>query len=337
MQAQDYAGALWSVGLRTGRGCTADDVESAIAERRIVRTWPMRGTLHFVAPEDVRWMLALLSPRVIARAKTRHAQLGITAGTVALAKTLFTEALAGGHVLTRGEMMDLLEAGGISTAGQRGYHLLWTLAQEAVLCVGPVKDKQQTFVLLDEWIPRSASDAPLEPSVAVARLAERYFAARGPATLADLAWWAGITRTEARAGVEGAGAALQRVETPDAEYWMPTEVAQAFLSAKRIAPSKTTHLLPGFDEYFLGYTDRKLPLGDEAAAYGASVSANGMFSPTLIIGGRVAGTWKRTLRRNHVDIVVQAFRELGSAEKRALIKAADQYGRFVQREAVLAA
>jgi hypothetical protein len=336
IQAQDYAGALWSVGLRTGPPCTAADIELAIANRQIVRTWPMRGTLHFVAPEDVRWMLALLSPRVIARAGTRREQLGITAETVARAKSLFTDALAGGHSLTRGEMMGLLAADSISTAGQRGYHLLWTLAQDAVLCVGPVLGKQQTFVLLDEWIPRSDGDVALEPPAALARLAERYFAARGPATIADLAWWAGITKTEAHAGVQRAGTALQRVATPEAEFWMPADVAHAFVSATRIAPSRTTHLLPGFDEYFLGYADRTLPLGEQVASYGATVSANGMFSPTVIIDGRVAGTWKRTLRRNQVDISVRPFRTIGPAEKRRLIKTAEEYGRFVQREAVLA-
>ena len=117
LQAQDYAGALWSIGLRSGDGCTVADVERAITERRIVRTWPMRGTLHFLAPDDVRWMLALLAPQVIGRAKTRHAQLGITEDTIERARAIFTEALSGDRALSRTQMMALLETHGIDTGG----------------------------------------------------------------------------------------------------------------------------------------------------------------------------------------------------------------------------
>ena len=73
MQAQDFPGAKWALGLRIP-GTTDADIEQAIADRKIVRTWPMRGTLHFVAPDDVRWMLQLMTPRIMARAAGRHRQ-----------------------------------------------------------------------------------------------------------------------------------------------------------------------------------------------------------------------------------------------------------------------
>ena len=69
VQAQEYLGALWALGLRMLHATEAS-IEQAIAERRIVRTWPMRGTLHFVAPEDAGWMLELLTPRVISQRRT---------------------------------------------------------------------------------------------------------------------------------------------------------------------------------------------------------------------------------------------------------------------------
>ncbi len=340
MQAQDYPGALWSIGLRAGPDSTAADVERAIADRRIVRTWPMRGTLHFVAPADVRWMLALLSPRVVTRARKRHAELGITAETISRARAVLIEALAGGHELTRSETMALLETEGIATTGQRGYHVVWTLAQNAVLCCGPMRDRQQTFVLLDEWIPEGEESTPSSPAAALPRLAVRYFNAHGPATIADFAWWAGINKGEARAGTEGAGRGLERSVTDTAEYWMPAEIAPE--GAARVPAQDRTsrdapqvHLLPGFDEYFLGYTDRRIPLGGQREKYGRTISANGMFSSTLVIGGVVAGVWKRTRRGDRVDIQVQAFRRLTTAEKRGLVDAAQRYGRFIGRETVL--
>jgi hypothetical protein len=331
MQAQDYAGALWSVGLRSGPTCTIADVERSIAERRIVRTWPMRGTLHFISPADIRWMLALLSPRVLQRATTRHEQLGISEEVIGQARKIFTDALSGGNALTRCQMMERLEADGIGTTGQRGYHVLWTLAQQGVLCFGPRDGAQQTFVLLDEWIG-PAEEPTLERPRALALLATRYFEARGPATAADLAWWAGITKSEARAAIESAGDRIQRLTVDNEEYWLSAgsggHVAEA--------PGPRVHLLPGFDEYLLGYTDRSPQLGGNRGAYAATVSANGMFSATVIVGGRVVGTWKRTLRRDRVDIAVRPLRKLTLAEKTAIAEVAEGYGRFLGLEAHVA-
>jgi hypothetical protein len=78
VQAQDYSSALWAVGLRM-KAATEQTIEQAISDRKFIRTWPMRGTLHFVASEDVRWMLPLLTPRIIAKATRRHKQLELDA------------------------------------------------------------------------------------------------------------------------------------------------------------------------------------------------------------------------------------------------------------------
>ena len=328
LQAQDYPGALWSIGLRCTPGRTVADVGHAIAERRIVRTWPMRGTLHFIAAADVRWMLQLLTPRVLERAKGRRAQLGLDEAVFARASALFADALSSGGVCTRDEMMALLEAEGISPAGQRGYHILWTLAQRGLLCFGPPSGKHQTFVLLDEWIP-AADEPPLSPAEALGRLAGRYLDAHGPATIADLAWWAGITKSEAHAGIGAIAHTLQRLQAGGAEYWLPAGVPTGDVARKAAG---RVHLLPGFDEYQLGYTDRSLQLGTNREAYGATVSANGMFSATVVRGGRVVGTWKRTFKRGRVDIVVREFSPMSATGRHEVLRAAQRYGDFVGLE-----
>ena len=340
MEAQDYLGALWSVGLRCAPGTTAADVETAIAHGRIVRTWPMRGTLHFVAPEDVRWMLEMLAPRVIARSAGRYAQLDLTDHDFSRARDLLTEALAGGGAFTRAESLALFESGGIDTAGQRGYHILGRLALEGVLCLGPMRGRQQSFVLLDEWVPAVAGSAPAhgparaeDRADALARLAARYFEAHGPATLADFAWWAGITRTDARAGLEAASPSLERVAVEDADYWAPPDALAGASSPSEGAP--TVQMLPGFDEYMLGYTDRSLQLGEHQRTYGSSVSANGTFSPTIVVDGRIVGTWRRSLARDRVEIATVTFRDLSTLEKRGLAATAERYGRFLGKEAVV--
>jgi hypothetical protein len=331
LQAQDYAAALWAVGLRCGPGASRATVEDAIAGRRIVRTWPMRGTLHFLAPDDVRWMLRLLSPRVIGRAAGRHRDLGLTDAVFDRARELLARALSGGRTLTRPAAMALLEEDGISTAGQRGYHVLWWLAQQAILCLGPMAGKQQTLVLLDEWIPPGKTPVP-SGEAALALLARRYFDAHGPATLSDLAWWTGIAKSEARIGLTAISGELTSVTVEGSDYWLP---AAALEDGPADSSDPRVHLLPAFDEYMLGYTDRTLQLGKHDRTYRAAVSSNGVFAPTVVADGRIVGTWKRTLRRDRVSIALTPFQRLTRAQRERIAEAAERYGRFVGLPAVV--
>ena len=285
VQAQDYGGALWAIGLRM-TGATERSIEQAIAERAIVRTWPLRGTLHFVAAQDVRWLLALLTPRVIAHSAGRYRQLELDETTFARSKEVFAVALQGGKQLTRDEMLQELEQAGISTAGQRGYHLLGRAAQDGLICFGTRRGKQQTFTLLDEWVPLTRS---LSRDEALAELTRRYFASHGPAVLKDFMRWAGLTAAEAKTGLAAAGKALIQETIADGVYWMPCEAPE------NSHDTLSVHLLPGFDEYLLGYRDRSAVL-DPAYAQRICRGGNGMFSPTIVIDGVVTGTWKRTFR-----------------------------------------
>ena len=197
LQAQDYDGALWSIGLRMV-SATKPSVEQALAERTIVRTWPMRGRLHFVAARDARWLLALLTPRVIAQTAGRYRQLELNEAIFARSKEVFAKALQGGKQLTREALQQLLEQTGIATTGQRGYHILVRAAQDGLICFGVPRGKQQTFALLDEWVPPAPS---LAGDAALAELTRRYFVSHGPATVQDLMRWAGLTAAEAKTGL----------------------------------------------------------------------------------------------------------------------------------------
>jgi len=318
VQAQDYLGALWAVGLRM-KAATEQTIEQAISDRKIIRTWPMRGTLHFVAPEDVRWMLALLTPRVIARSARRHEQLELDETTFARSEALFTKALQGGRQLTRNKMMAVLEQGGIATAGQRGYHILWRTAQRGLICFGPRQGKQDTFVWLDDWLPEGKTFSPEE---ALAELAHRYFTGHGPATIQDFRWWSGLPAADARASLELVKAELAHEEFDGQTYWFSSS-----LSSEKAA-SPTAYLLPGFDEYLLGYRDRTAAL-NPAHATKVVPGANGMFKPIIVIDGRVVGTWKRTFKKDRVVIALQPFNALSEAEAQAVAPAAEHYGVFV--------
>lgn len=318
MQAQDYAGAKWSIGLRLPDATDAD-VEQAIADRTIVRTWPMRGTLHFVAAADVRWLLKLLTPRVIARTAGRSRQLELDEATFARSKELFAGALQGGQQLTRDEMQQLLEGAGISTAGQRGYHILARSAQDGLICFGVPQGKQQTFTLLDEWI---APAKDLARDEALAELARRYFTGHGPATVHDLAWWSGLTLTDARAGLAQVKTQLRQETVNGQTYWLSPDMPPL------PEHSPTAYLLPGFDEYLLGYTDRSAVL---APAHAPRIvpGNNGMFMPTVVIEGQVAGLWKRAFKKDRLILTLSPFASFSQAESQALRPAAERYRRFV--------
>ena len=324
VQAQDYLGALWAIGLRL-QSATEADVEQALADRSVVRTWPLRGTLHFVAAGDVRWMLDLLGPRMIARSSGRFRKLELDAATLARARELFSNALQGGSQLTREAMYQVLESAGISAAGQRGILILWRLAQEGLICFGARQGKQHTFVLLEEWVPRAKT---MQHDQALAELARRYFTSHGPAALPDFVWWSGLAAAEARAALEMARPHLLQEVIAGQTYWLPGSIPA------RRDETPTAHLLPAFDEYLVGYKDRRAVLDPRHVKL--TNAGGGMLNPTIVIDGQVMGAWKRTLKNGSVVITPGWFTQQNKADMSAFNMSALQYGTFLNLPVLLA-
>jgi winged helix DNA-binding protein len=323
VQAQDYLGGLWGVGLRT-QGATESSVEDAVRRRAIVRTWPMRGTLHFVAASDVRWMTKLLTPRVIQGARSRYRQLELDDRVFAKSARVVERSLAGGKVVRRDRLYEIWSAAGIRTHDSRGLHLLGFHAMTGLLCFGPREGKQQTFTLLEEWLPAART---LERDEALGELARRYFTSHGPATVHDFAWWAGLTIAEARAGLDGAKSQLVGEEIGGRSFW--------FADAEPIRGSDSrAHLLPPWDEFTVAYRDRSDILD---AKFARRVNnGGGVLSPVMVVGGHVIGTWKRTLGKGSGVITPTFFQRVGPKERRALEAAAHRYGQFLGVKAQLA-
>ncbi|MBA0127438.1 winged helix DNA-binding domain-containing protein [Haloechinothrix sp. YIM 98757] len=287
LQGQDYPGALTSVALRTEDGSRAK-VEEAMNAGEVVRSWPMRGTLHLVAAEDLPWLLQVTATRAVAGAAGRRAQLDLDEATLENARTVAVRVLSGGRQLRRAELQAAWEDAGVSVAGQRGNHLIRHLAQTGTLCFGPVAGGEQRIVLLDEWIPRGRQ---LERPEALGELALRFFRSHGPATHKDLARWTGLTITDVRTGVAAARPELATLELDGAEYLMDPSTPELLeLYRERVAG---VHLLPGFDEFILGYQDRRAAVPAEFADH-IVPGGNGVFRPTVVSDGRVVGTWKHS-------------------------------------------
>lgn len=289
LQAQDHSGVLTSVALRTASRAR-EAVESALTAGKIVTSWPVRGTLHLVAAEDLPWMLRLTAPRVVAGAARRRARLGLDVAQLEHARDLAAAALAGGHQLRRSELYAVWDTAGLPTSGQRGYHMLWYLAQTGTLCFGPVRDGEQLVVGVDEWIPHPRHP---EHEEALGELAGRYFRGHGPATTQDFTRWAKLTAADVRTGLALARPLLARVEAGGVEYFLDPQTPDLLDAHRRHA--RGVFLLPGFDEFILGYADRRAVL---AAQFASRIvpGGNGVFRPTVVSDGHVVGTWRHTGR-----------------------------------------
>ncbi|MGC4806059.1 winged helix DNA-binding domain-containing protein [Micromonospora sp. DT233] len=320
MQAQDMASGLWSLGMRLP-GSTQADVVAALERREALRTWPMRGTVHLVPSRDARWMLEVTGVLALAGAERRRAFLGLSEADADRAVDVLGAALAGGGRLTRAECVAALEKAGIEGAGQRGYHLLWYAAQRGVTCVAPHVGTEQTFVLLDEWVPQPHRP---ERDEALGILALRYFRSHGPTTRKDFAGWTGLSAADAKRGIAAAGAALTTVTVDGVE----SVVDPALLDAPRPAVDDV-HALPGFDEYLLGYKDRALMLLDPAHKQAIIPGNNGVFRSTVVRGGRVVGTWKRTLGKTKVKVAVEPLADLDAAARGRVDAALAAYAGFL--------
>jgi hypothetical protein len=320
MQAQDTASAAWSFGVRLP-GLTPAKLDEAIEQKQALRTWPMRGTVHYVPPRDARWMLDLMGTRPLAGAAKRRAFIGLSDEVAEQSLDVLAEVLAGGKRLTRAQCLDALRDNGVKVDNTHGYHLLWYASQRGVTCFAPNIGKEQAFMLLDEWVPD-----PHRPDreEAVATMALRYFRSHGPTTVKDFAGWTGLTMTECRRGVAAVGDALATVSVEGVTMHADPALVDAYQPRRRTE----AFTLPGFDEYLLGYKDRSLML-DPEHQQAIIPGNNGIFQPTLVLDGRVVGTWRRTMKRDRVDVTASAFAKLRAAERAAIERAFDGYGRFL--------
>lgn len=321
VQAQDYAGAKWALGLRTQRA-TEGQLDRLFDQGAILRTHVPRPTWHFVAPEDVRWLLELTGPRIRAGLATRHRQLEIDDRVAARAGAAFTAALAGGRNLTRTELGKVLGRARISPEGQRLPHLLARAELDGLIVSGPRRGKQFTYAVLDERAPKARR---LSRQEAIAELVRRYFQSHGPAQIADFVWWSGLTTADARAGIALARPDLQRLVADDKEYWFDAQAASTSRAGH------VAHLLPNFDEYTVAYRDRTAALEPGRAFDSTLFSFGSILSNVVTVDGRVRGAWRRTADRESVRVQVRALGRLKPAEAALVEEAGRRLGRFLER------
>ena len=322
VQAQDFGGAKWALGLRCPRETDAS-IDRALADGSIVRTHVLRPTWHIVDPTDIRWMLALTAPRVKSTMLAYDRQLGLDADTFARSNAALRRALKGGVQMTRAEIGGVLRASGLTSLdSMRIGHLLLGAELDRVVISGARRGKQFTYALFEERVPETPA---LDREEALVRLATLYFGTRGPATAADFGWWSGLTAGDAREGIRMAGDALASDDIDGLTYWFAADAPRV----RGGAPS--AHLLPNYDEYFIGHRDRGAIMERARSTPGANVDM--LTAHVIEVGGQVVGGWRRAPKREVVTIELYPIVKLTSDERDLVAIAADRHAEFLDLEA----
>ena len=332
VQAQDYAGAKWSLGMRLDPAAAAVSdtaVEQAFDAGTILRTHVLRPTWHFVAPADIRWLLALTAPRVHLLNATYYRRVGLDDDLYARAAAVTARALGGGVYLTRDELRKALDEAHIAADVELlMIYILMRAELDGLICSGPRRGKQFTYALLDERVPPTPS---LGREEALAELARRYFTSHGPATAHDLARWASLTLEDVRAGLAANAVHLQSEEVDGQIYWFdPTLPAAATSSGQE----PNAYLLSIYDEYVIGYKEWSAIVSAEDAARLRSLAND--LTNVVLVDGRIVATWKRAIDKRRATVTLRPLRLLDPAEMDAVAAAAGRMGEFLGLPVTLA-
>ena len=326
IQSQEYGLAKWSIGQRTA-AVTATELDALVAEGCILRTHILRPTWHFIAPADIRWMMALTGPRVEAKTRLRELGLGLDDGTMSRAMDLIRDGLAGGRRLTRRQVGALLAEHDLQADAGRLAYVLMQAELDLLVCSGGLDGKQQTYALVDELVPPAE---PIGRDEALAELVRRYFISHGPSTIPDFTWWSGLTVTDTRRGLEICGSELEQLEADGTTYLLGRGVTDA-----RPDPSPAAQLVQTFDEYVVGYQKTRSVMDADGLSGPGTWNPNSFTNPVLI-DGQMVGGWRSALKSGVITIEMEPLRALTGAEQDALQHAAEAYGRFLEMPVQLA-
>lgn len=289
MQAQEYAMAKWAIALRMENG-TDEVVEKAFNDGRILRTHTMRPTWHFIANEDIRWMLDITAPRVIAVNAFMYRKLGLDDTVFAKSFRVLEKILEGNNYLTRDAIKQELAAQKIGGDGMRIAHIMMQAELTGLVCSGPRDGNQFTYALIDERAPKAKK---LSAEESLRELCSRYFGSRGPATLKDFTTWSGLTVKQAKEGIALIEEDLKKTVADGTDYYFTGDAPKS--------RKKLNYLMPDYDEYGMAYKDRSVLIDP------ASGGNKSHFDRVVIIDGMTGGTWRRTIKKEAVELELQLF------------------------------
>lgn len=327
VQSQDYPGATWALAQRlpADAAWTEEPIGDAFDQGRFIRTHVLRPTWHFVAPEDLRWLLALTGPRLLRGAAHRHRALEIDDELIPRAKAVFEQAIAADGPQTRPELGAALGRAGIVADGGRLAHLVMVAEYDALLCSGPRKGRLQSYALLEERVPPARTR---ERDEALGELARRYVAGHGPVQDIDLAWWSGLSLGDARRGLAAAGLDLERVTAGDGRTFWSADGGAGPATAT-LQGSRTVNLLPNFDELLVAMRDRREGAHPDLPEEGRRPEH--IFSDVIVMDGQVVGEWDRPAPRSGSRLGLRPAVALDAQARTLVGRMVGRYAAFVDR------
>jgi hypothetical protein len=306
VQAQDLPGAMWAIAQRTDAP-SRDAVAAALDGGDLLRGHALRPTWHIVAREDLRWIQAATGARVEQAVVTQYRTLALDQDEFALSDAAIAAVLRREGARTRAELTKALQDAGIDTADPvRVAHLLMHAEVTALITSGPARGRQQTYALVDERV-RIPSAVPSDP---LADLARRYLAGHGPASVQDLAWWSGMTVTSARDAITSIAADVRVDRFHGTDLWS--------IGAEPAAEGDRVVLLSNYDEFVVGYADRRMLFGDVVMA------DNPVFRNVILERGTIVGTWSPKAD----DLAPELFAPVPAASRRALAVGVERYREY---------
>ena len=323
MQAQDFNSAKWAIGLRLN-GCTEKTVIESFNKGEILRTHVMRPTWHLVTPENIRWMLQLSAKRIMQSMKSRDRDLGLNDEIYGKGYRIIEKALEKEDYLTREELTEIFHNTGMKFNSSQMYHIITGAEVNRIICSGVLREKNQTYTLLEKRVPATQ---PLTKEESLAKLARMYFSGHGPATLQDFVWWSGLPISEARQGLQAVQSEFVSETVNGQTYRMPVCHCGLDLQSHSNRRNISLHLLPAFDEFIVGYKDRTAAIISEN--HTKAISNNGVFRPVIVKDGRVIGLWKKGTSAKKI-ITVSPFEPIDDATQQLIDTATEKLRMFFE-------
>ncbi|OXG05543.1 winged helix DNA-binding protein [Flavobacterium araucananum] len=323
MQAQDYNMAKWAIGARGN--ATEKEIEEAINAAQIIRTHILRPTWHFVAADDIYWMLDLSAPQVKRFTASAAKKYGFDAKKLDQTNSVIEKILSGNNYLTRDEIMQELNIKKTSSEDFLSAAIMMNAELDGLVCNGKMKGKQITYALLQERVSRPKTK--LTKDEALAKLALRYFESHGPATLLDFSWWCGFPPTSCKLAINAIELQLNSVDIENQTYWFKNDFSEVANFRESI------HFLPAFDEILISYKTREasILLEHQSKAF----TNNGIFKPIILENSKVIGTWKRTMKKDHAKIETQFFTETKTSKKEILFEGIQAFENYLETKIII--
>ncbi len=291
-QAQDvYAGPLTF--RSRSRKLRAEDIRRARTEERsLLRTWVMRMTIHMLPTEDAGWWLPLFEPGIETWSRRRLTQLGMSAAKQDKALVIAARALDEDGPLTRSEVRERIEGGGVSLNTQTGMHIALTAVVSGIACLGPDRGKTTCLVRRQDWLPKSPR---FDRDKALGELARVYIRAFGPATERDFAYWSSLPLRDVRAGLGSIGSEIEEVKVGEETMLLPRG------RRPRLPATGQVRMLGNFDTYLLGWKDREFSVAGEHAIH-VKEGGGGWIRPVIVEDGIVVGGWRSSRKEDRLEI-----------------------------------